>query len=92
MIENAPTYFDEANDPEVLAFDLEWIRGFPHSVLLTQGYQSTPLFTAVITKLAEALPSVEVRRFSGAGHDPHMECPEAYVKALETFIHGHTKK
>ena len=37
MIENAPTFLDEANDPEQLAFDGRWISGFPKPVLFTQG-------------------------------------------------------
>jgi pimeloyl-ACP methyl ester carboxylesterase len=90
MIENAPTFLDEANDPDQLAFDLDWITGFPHPVLLTQGDQSPPLFPPVVTKLAEALPSAEMSTYAGVGHVPHMEDPEAYVKALTTFAHRHT--
>jgi pimeloyl-ACP methyl ester carboxylesterase len=84
MIDNAPTFLDEANDPDQMAFDLEGIRDFPHPVLLTQGDQSPPVFAAVITKLAEALPSAEVSTFAGVGHVPHMEDPDAYVEALAT--------
>ncbi|MFU8814296.1 MAG: alpha/beta fold hydrolase [Pseudomonadales bacterium] len=28
LIDNAPTFLDEANDPEQLAFDLEWVERF----------------------------------------------------------------
>ena len=48
MIENAPTFLDEANDPEQLAFDLEWISGFSKPVLLTLGDQSPPTFAPVV--------------------------------------------
>lgn len=85
MIENAPAFLDEWRDPDLYAFDLEWIREFPHPALLTVGDQSPPQFAPVITKLAEALPSVEVRTFTGAGHVPHMEHPQAYVEALAAF-------
>src|SRR5262245_58482811 len=37
LIENAPTFLDEARDPEQLGFDLEWIRTFSRPVLLTMG-------------------------------------------------------
>ena len=89
-IEVAPTYLDEASDPDQIAFDLEWIRQFPRPVLLTQGDQSPPLFAPVITKLAEALPSTEVSTIAGVGHVPHVEDPEAYVEALATYAHRHT--
>jgi pimeloyl-ACP methyl ester carboxylesterase len=70
LIENAPTFLDEANDPEQLAFDLEWIRGFSQPALLTRGDQSPPTFAPVVAKLAGALPRVEVLTFAGAGHIP----------------------
>ena len=89
-IEAAPTYLDEASDPDQIAFDLEWIRGFPHPALLTQGDQSPPLFAPVITKLANTLPSAEVNTFTGVGHVPQVEHPEAYVEALATFARKHT--
>ncbi|WP_447983917.1 alpha/beta fold hydrolase [Nitrospira sp. Nam74] len=89
-IENAPTFFDEANDPEQLFFDLEWIKTFPRPVLLTTGDQSPPAYGAVITKLADALPSAEVVTFPGAGHIPHATQPGAYVKTIIGFIRKHT--
>lgn len=90
MIENAPTFLDEANDPEQLAFDLEWIRGFSHPVLLTLGDQSPPTFAPVIAKLAETLPFAEAITFAGAGHVPHTTHPEVYAEALTTFARKHT--
>jgi pimeloyl-ACP methyl ester carboxylesterase len=89
IIDNAPTYLDEANDPDQVAFDLEWITGFPHPVLLTQGDQSPPLFPPVTTTLAQAMPSAEVRTLTGAGHVPHMENPEAYVETVSDFLRKH---
>ncbi len=90
MSEHAPTYLDEANDPDQLAFDLEWVRGFPHPALLTQGDQSPPPFAAVIPRLAEALPSAEVREITGAGHVVHVEQPDDYAEAITSFIRRHT--
>lgn len=85
FIENAPTFLDEADDPEQLAFNLDWIRGFFRPALLTQGDQSPPTFAPVVAKLAKALPRVEVLTFSGAGHIPHVTNPGAYVEAIVTF-------
>lgn len=90
LIENAPTYLDEVNDPDQIAFDLEWIREFPRPALLTQGDQSPPPFGAVIPMLAEALPSAEVSRFAGAGHAIQVDLPEDYTKTITDFISRHT--
>ena len=90
IIEHAPTYLDEANDPEALVFDLGWIRGFSRPALLTQGDQSPPLFIAVIPRLAEALPSAEMSTFKGAGHAPHLTHPEAYAEGITAFVRRHT--
>jgi pimeloyl-ACP methyl ester carboxylesterase len=90
IIEHAPTYLDEANDPDQLAFDIESITGFPRPALLTQGDQSPPVFPPVITKLAEAMPSAEVRKFPGAGHPIQTEQPGDYAKAITDFIRRHT--
>jgi hypothetical protein len=37
LIENAPTFLDEARDPEPLEFDLGAIRDFSRPALLTRG-------------------------------------------------------
>jgi pimeloyl-ACP methyl ester carboxylesterase len=91
VIEHAPTYLDEANDPDAIAFDLEWIRGFPRPALLTHGDQSPPAFPSIITRLAEAMPSAEVREFTGAGHPIMVEQPEEFAEAITAFVRRHTK-
>ncbi len=63
FVTNAPTFLDEARDPEQLVFDLAWIRGFPHPLLLTMGDQSPPMFAPVIAKLGAARGEVAI--FSG---------------------------
>ena len=90
MIENAPAFRDEANDPTFYDVDRDRISAFPRPALLTQGDQSPPQYAPVITELAEALPSVEVSTLTGVGHLPHMEHPDAYVDALTAFVHEHT--
>lgn len=89
LIENAPTFLDEASDPEQLAFDLDWIRGFSRPALLTLGDQSPPAFAPVVAKLAKALPHVEVLTFPGAGHIPHVTDPDAYVESIIAFTRKH---
>ena len=86
LIENAPTFLDEALDPEYLAFDLAWIKAFSRPSLLTTGDQSPPTFAPVVAKLAAVMPNVERFRFPGAGHIPHATHPDAYVAAISDFI------
>jgi pimeloyl-ACP methyl ester carboxylesterase len=89
VIDEAPTFLDE-NDPDDLDFDLESIRDFRRPALLTLGDQTSPIFPPVITKLAEVLPSAEVRTFAGAGHVVQVEQPEDYAEAITAFIFRNT--
>lgn len=89
LIENAPTFLDEARDPEQLGFDFAWLSGFSKPVLLTLGDSSPPPFAPVVVKLAEAIPRVEVVTLRGAGHIPHITHPEAYVEATRAFMSKH---
>ena len=91
FIENAPTFLDEASDPEQFAFDLEWIRDFSQPVLLTLGDQSPPIFAPVVAKLTEALPRVEMLTFPDAGHNPHVTAPDAYVETITAFTRKHRR-
>jgi pimeloyl-ACP methyl ester carboxylesterase len=89
LIENAPTFLDEANDPEQFAFDLARMIPFSQPVLLTTGEQSPPMFAPVVAKIADVLPTAEVRTFSGAGHIPHVTHPDAYIAVTTDFIRKH---
>jgi pimeloyl-ACP methyl ester carboxylesterase len=86
FVRNAPTFLDEAHDPEKFAFDVAWLESFPRPALLTEGDQSPPTFAPVVAKLAGALPHATVLTFPGAGHIPHLTHPEAYTEAIEAFI------
>jgi len=89
MIENAPTFLDEASDPDQIAFELDWISRFSKPVLLTLGDQSPPTFAPVVTRLSEALPYADVVTLPGAGHVPHATHPDAYVEAIIEFTRRH---
>lgn len=91
FITNAPTFLDEARDPEQLAFDLAWIRTFPRPALLTRGDQSPPTFAPVVAKVADVLPNASVFTFQGAGHIPHATHPAAYIEAIRTFIRDNSR-
>jgi pimeloyl-ACP methyl ester carboxylesterase len=86
FIKNAPTFLDEARDPEQHAIDLARIRAFPRQSLLTIGDQSPPMFAPVVAKLAAALPNTTVLTFPGAGHIPHVTHSKAYIEAITAFI------
>lgn len=91
MIDNAPTFLDEANDPEQLTFDLDGVRRFPEPILLTEGDQSPPTFGPVVAVLADALPTAEAVSLPGAGHIPHATDPDDYVDAITAFIRKHAR-
>jgi pimeloyl-ACP methyl ester carboxylesterase len=86
LIENVPTFLDEARDPEQLAIDLARIKAFSRPSLISKGDQSPPIFAPVIAKLADVLPKVEAVTFPGAGHTPHITHPDIYVEAITAFI------
>jgi pimeloyl-ACP methyl ester carboxylesterase len=86
FITNAPTFLDEALDPEQLAFDLESVRAFQNPALLTTGPQSPPIFAPVVEKVAAVLPNASVVAVPGAGHIPHVTHADAYVEAIRAFI------
>jgi pimeloyl-ACP methyl ester carboxylesterase len=86
FITNAPTFLDEAHDPEQLAFDLGWIGAFHGPSLLTTGDQSPPIFAPVVEKVANVLRNASIATFPGAGHIPHLSHPDAYVEAIRAFI------
>jgi pimeloyl-ACP methyl ester carboxylesterase len=89
FIENAPTFLDEARDPEQLAFDPARIKAFPRPALLTMGDQSPPIFAPVVARLRDAAPGLRVATFAGAGHIPHVTHASAYVDAITAFVHEH---
>jgi pimeloyl-ACP methyl ester carboxylesterase len=89
-IENAANTLDDLNDPESIAFDLEWIEDFTRPTLLTLGDRTAPLFPPVTTRLAEAMPAAEVQEFAGAGHPIMVEQPEDFAEAISAFVHRHT--
>lgn len=86
FVENAPTFLDEASDPEQLVIDPSSLAGFEKPALLTLGDQSPPTFAPVVRMLADVLPRAEVLTFPGAGHIPHNTHADDYVEAVTSFI------
>ena len=90
LIDNAPTFLEEANDPDGLAYDLDWIRNFRKPAMLTKGAQSPQWFAPIVDKLAKANPRVEVYTFEDAGHLPHATHPATFVDVTLDFIRKHS--
>jgi pimeloyl-ACP methyl ester carboxylesterase len=86
LVENAPTFLDEANDPDQLIFDADWLEGFAKPILLTMGTESPPMFGPIIAKVAEAAPHAEVVTLKGTGHIPHITHSEPYTETILSFI------
>jgi len=85
MIVNAPTFLDEANDPDQLAINLGGLAGFPKPALLTKGTLSPPMFAPIVDQIATALRA-DLHVFPAAGHIPHVTQPEDYVAAIRGFV------
>jgi pimeloyl-ACP methyl ester carboxylesterase len=88
MVANADTFAGEALDPAWADIDLNALGGMTVPVLLTQGDQSPPMFTKIITRLAAAMDNAEVRTLPGAGHVPHATHPADYVAVINRFAAG----
>lgn len=89
-IDNAPNTLDDLTDPQSTSFELEWIEDFTRPALLTFGDQTAPIFPPVVDRLAEAMPSAEVKEFTGAGHPIVVEQPVEFADAIAAFVRSHT--
>ncbi len=84
---NAPTWMDEMNEPEsAMAVDLPRLGEFEQPLLITRGDQSPPFFSAILDKIAAAVPRVEQYTFRGAGHVPHVTHADEYVRVVSEFV------
>lgn len=85
FIANAPTFLDEARDPDALEMDLESLAGFDKPALLTSGTASAPFFAPVVDLIASRMPRSDRVTIDGADHVPHVSVPERYVELVTTF-------
>jgi pimeloyl-ACP methyl ester carboxylesterase len=89
MIDNAPTFLDEARDPEQFLFEVERLQNIAQPTLLTLGDQSPSQFRPVIERLSGVMTSASVLRIPEAGHVPHVTHPDAYAGAVQDFVRRH---
>ncbi len=88
LVENAPTFLDELQDPDQLGADLEALARLEIPVRLTQGSASPPVFPRVIDRLIEVMPNAERETIEGAAHAPQLTVPECYVETIAAFATG----
>ena len=53
-----------------------------------QGTSRDAVFCAALELYRRHLPSATVVTFPGVGHHPALEEPEAFLQAVEGFLHG----
>jgi pimeloyl-ACP methyl ester carboxylesterase len=85
-VANAPTFLDEARDPDSQRLDLAALRGFDRPALLTKGTASPPFLIAVVDAMAAAVPRFETEAIEGADHAPHQTATTEYVDLIGRFV------
>jgi pimeloyl-ACP methyl ester carboxylesterase len=90
LVNNAPTFLDELQDPNIAVVDLGALGRFERPTLLSHGTQSPGFFTAVVGKIAGAMPAAETMVFTGAGHTPHVSHPAEFVETIASFVRRST--
>jgi pimeloyl-ACP methyl ester carboxylesterase len=86
MIFNAPTFLDEAQDPNSMTIDLQALANFKHPVMLTQGDQSPPIFAPIVSQLAATMKQARVVTIPGCGHIPQITHPREYAELIRKGV------
>ncbi|KAA9035944.1 alpha/beta hydrolase [Ginsengibacter hankyongi] len=85
FIYNAPTWYDEMQDPQSLQIDINTLSNYKKPALLSSGSESPIFFPLVINKLMSVIPHAKRITFEGAGHVPHMSHSEKYIETVSNF-------
>jgi pimeloyl-ACP methyl ester carboxylesterase len=80
MERNAPTFLDELQDPDQIGVDADALAGLEMPVRVTDGSETSPVFTRTVDRLVGLIGGSERETISGAGHVPQLETPERYVE------------
>jgi pimeloyl-ACP methyl ester carboxylesterase len=83
---NAPTFLDEAHDPDWQRIDLDQLAQFDRPALLTNGTVSPPFFAAIVGTLASALPQFRIETIESADHSPHQTTTDQYIDLVRRFV------
>ena len=82
MVNNAPTFLDELQDPDGLGSGEDPLAAIQVPVFLTGGSESPPMFPLVLDRLEKVIPGARRETIEGAGHVPHMTTPDRYVQVI----------
>jgi pimeloyl-ACP methyl ester carboxylesterase len=85
FIGNAPTFLDEARDPDGQHLDLDQLRRFDRPALLTKGTASPLFLRVIVDAMAGALPGFEPGTIDGGDHAPHQTASQPYVDLVRRF-------
>lgn len=80
--------FDQLAVPTVLMIGLRDRTAIGRNLVDEALAEKMGDYPALTEKVAGMIPDVEVLRFEGIGHLPHIEAPEAYLEALGDVIPG----
>ena len=83
---NAPTFLDEAHDPDWQRIDLDQLSRFERPALLTKGPVSPPFLAAIIDTIGAALPQFRIKTIESAGHSPHQTTTDQYIALIRQFV------
>jgi pimeloyl-ACP methyl ester carboxylesterase len=86
FIGNAPTFLDEARDPDGQRLDLDQLRRFDRPALLTKGSASPPFLVAIVDTMSSLLPRFEIETIEGADHAPHETTTKQYIDLVRWFV------
>jgi pimeloyl-ACP methyl ester carboxylesterase len=89
FVQNAPTFLDELQDPNVLKIGEDALSRLEIPVRLTDGSESPPVFRRAIDRLTELIPRVTRETIEGAEHVPHLTGPERYVELTRRAVLQH---
>ncbi len=82
MVQTAPTFLDELNDPNHTTIDREALKSLPMPVRFTGGTASPPAHVAVTDRLLDLIPTATCETIDGAGHVPQLTDPDRYVEVV----------
>ena len=78
---------EELRSPEALSsIDTETVAAIRCPVLLLGGDRSPPLFARLLDYLQELLPEAERATIPDASHIVHEDNPDAFHRAVESFL------
>ncbi|WP_327280474.1 MULTISPECIES: alpha/beta hydrolase [unclassified Streptomyces] len=86
FVAHAQTWLDEQSDPDWASLDVRGLASCTVPVMLSRGTESPEWFSAVLDRLALAMPQARRNTFEGAGHIPHVTHPGEYAAAVTRFV------